>query len=112
MTKVLKDRYALRKEINDYLDNFDYNDMHIEWDKISRDPWLFDSSITVEEAMILKLKNKCPQCGMDPRYHRDDCEFRMNQLMFRELESGDNSFIFYVHLMGELAHKKKALEDS
>ena len=96
MTKVLKDRYALRKEINDYLDNFDYNDMHIEWDKISRDPWLFDSSITVEEAMILKLKNKCPQCGMDPRYHRDDCEFSMNQLMFRELESGDNSFIFYV----------------
>ena len=27
-TKVIKDRYALRKEINDYLDQFDYEDMH------------------------------------------------------------------------------------
>ena len=49
MTKVLKDRYALRKEINDYPDNLDYNDMHIEWDKISCDSWLFDSVLLLKK---------------------------------------------------------------
>ena len=52
-TKVIKDRYALRKEINEYLDQFDYEDMHDAWQKISRDRWLFDKDTSVEEAMIL-----------------------------------------------------------
>ena len=110
-TKVLKDRWALRKEINDYLDRFDMEDMHDAWEKISRDPWLFDKDTTVEEAMILKLKNQCPQCGYPSQFHRDDCEYSMNQLMFRELESSDRGMIFFAMAMGELISKQKKLGD-
>ena len=110
-TKVIKDRYALRKEINEYLDQFDYEDMHDAWQKISRDPWLFDKDTRVEESMILKLKNKCPRCGMPSQYHRDDCEYSMNQLMFRELESSDRGLIYFTMAMGELISKQKELGD-
>ena len=55
MTKVIKDRFQLRQEINNYLDRYhDTMDMHEAWAKISRDPWLFDKNTSVEEAMILK----------------------------------------------------------
>lgn len=110
-TKVLKDRWDLRKQINDYLDQFDMVDMHDAWEKISKDPWLFDPNTTVEEAMILKLKDKCPSCGYSARYHRDDCEYSINQLMFRELESADKGMIFFTLAMGELQHKKVTLGD-
>ena len=110
-TKVIKDRYALRKEINEYLDQFDYEDMHDAWQKISRDPWLFDKDTSVEEAMILKLKNKCPRCGLPSQYHSEDCEYSMNQLMFRELESSDRGLIYFTMAMGELISKQKELGD-
>ena len=110
-TKVLKDRWELRQAINNYLDKFEMEDMHDAWEKISKDPWLFDANTTVEEAMILKLKDKCPSCGYSARYHKDDCEYSINQLMFRELESADKGMIFFMTSIGELLDKKSKLGD-
>ena len=70
VTKELKDRWALKQWIKDYMDDHDGDT--IAWEKISKDPWLYDNTITLEEAMILKLKDQCPRCGISARFHRDD----------------------------------------
>ena len=105
VTKELKDRWALKQWVKDYLDDHDGDT--IAWEKISKDPWLYDNTVTLEEAMILKLKDKCPQCGISARFHRDDCEFSMQQLMFRELESSDRGIIYFELLNWELMRKLK-----
>ena len=48
---------------------------------------------------------------MPSQYHRDDCEYSMNQLMFRELESSDRGLIYFTMAMGELISKQKELGD-
>ena len=85
----------------------DHDGDTIAWEKISKDPWLYDNTVTLEEAMILKLKDNCPQCGISARFHRDDCEFSMQQLMFRELESSDRGIIYFELLNWELMRKLK-----
>lgn len=59
--------------------------------EMSKEPWLYDHNLTHEEAMIYKLKGNCHVCGYDPHYHRDDCPWSANQLMFAELEKVDRS---------------------
>jgi len=59
--------------------------------------------------MILKLKDQCPRCGISARFHRDDCEFSMNQLMFREMESADRGIVYFESLTWELQNKMKEL---
>ena len=108
VTKELKDRWALKQWIKDYMDDHDGDT--IAWEKISKDPWLYDNTITLEEAMILKLKDQCPRCGISARFHRDDCEFSMQQLMFRELESADRGIIYFESLTWELQKKMKQHE--
>ena len=68
---------------------------------------LYDNTVTLEQAMILKLKDQCPRCGISARFHRDDCEFSMQQLMFRELESADRGIIYFELLNWELMKKLK-----
>ena len=53
---------------------------------ISREPWLHDPRLTDEERMVYKIKNVCHVCGIDPTYHRDDCEFSDVQLSFMQME--------------------------
>lgn len=106
-TKKLMDTWELRAWVTQYLN--DINGDHVEWSRISRDPWLYDPNVTIEEAMILKLKDKCPRCGYSARYHKDDCEFSMQQLMFRELESADRGILYFNLLTEELVEKMKKL---
>jgi len=64
-----------------------------ELSDMSREPWQWDPSLSPEECMMWKMKNKCHVCGIDPRFHRDDCEFSSIQLHWaytsieRELEN-------------------------
>lgn len=105
ITKELKDRWALKKWIKDYMDDHDGDSL--AWEKISRDPWLYDKNVTLEEAIILKLKDRCPRCGYSAKYHKDDCEFSMQQLMFREMESADRGIVYFELLNWELMKKMK-----
>jgi hypothetical protein len=52
--------------------------------KISREPWLYDESLTDEERMLWKMKQKCH--GIDPRFHRDDCEWSSVQLTWGNMD--------------------------
>jgi hypothetical protein len=54
--------------------------------KISREPWLHDKSLTDEERMLWKMKSKCHVCGIDPRFHRDDCEWSSVQLTWGNMD--------------------------
>lgn len=108
VTKELKNAWEFRQWVNDYMD--DHGGDRLAWEKISKDPWLYDNTITLEEAMILKLKDQCPRCGISARFHRDDCEFSMQQLMFRELESADRGIIYFESLTWELQKKMKQHE--
>ena len=56
--------------------------------KISENPWLFDDSLTDEEIVYWKLKGICHNCGIDPRFHRDDCAWSANQQMLAGLGTG------------------------
>ena len=47
---------------------------------MSREPWQWDPSLSPEECMMWKMKNKCHVCGINPRFHRDDCEYSSIQL--------------------------------
>ena len=47
VTKKLKDRWALKQWIKDYLDDHDGDT--IAWEKISKDPWLYDNTVTLED---------------------------------------------------------------
>ena len=105
VTKELKERWALKKWVNDYLD--DHGGDKLAWETISKDPWLYDPNTGLEEAMLLKLKDQCPRCGISARFHRDDCEFSMNQLMFREMESADRGIVYFESLTWELQKKMK-----
>ena len=60
--------------------------------------WLYDSDLTDEERMVWKIKDKCHVCRIPPRFHRDDCPWSHNQLMFAELELVDKT-----HLQIDLA---------
>ena len=51
-----------------------------ELSDISRQPWQWDPALSSEECMMWKMKNKCHVCGIDPKFHRDDCEFSSIQL--------------------------------
>jgi hypothetical protein len=110
VTKELKDRWILKQWVKDYLDDHDGDT--IAWEKISKDPWLYDTNVTLEEAMILKLKDQCPRCGISARFHRDDCEFSMQQLMFREMESADRGIVYFESLTWGLQNKMKGLGSS
>ena len=57
--------------------------------KVSLEPWLYDPSVTKEDAMFYKLKDRCHVCGISPRFHRDDCPYSMPQLHFAELDRHD-----------------------
>lgn len=52
----------------------------------SREPWIHDPSLTDEERMYYKIKGVCHLCGIDPKYHRDDCVFSDVQLSFQQME--------------------------
>jgi hypothetical protein len=54
--------------------------------KISREPWLYDESLTDEERMLWKMKQKCHVCRIDPRFHRDDCEWSSVQLTWGNMD--------------------------
>jgi hypothetical protein len=54
--------------------------------KRSREPWLYDESLTDEERMLWKMKQKCHVCGIDPRFHRDDCEWSSVQLTWGNMD--------------------------
>lgn len=64
-----------------------------ELSDMSREPWQWDPSLSPEECMMWKMKNKCHVCGINPRFHRDDCEYSSIQLHWahnsieRELEN-------------------------
>ena len=66
---------------------------------MSREPWQWDPSLSPEECMMWKMKNKCHVCGIDPKFHRDDCEFSSIQLHWahtsieRELANASRSFL-------------------
>ena len=107
VTKELTNRWALKKWVNDYMD--DHGGDRLAWERVSKDPWLYDRDTTAEEAIILKLKDQCPRCGISARYHRDDCEFSMTQLMFREMESADRGIVYFESLTVELQNKLKQL---
>ncbi len=107
VTKELKDRWEFKQWVNDYMN--DHSGDRLAWEKVSKDPWLYDRDVTLEEAMILKLKDQCPRCGISARFHRDDCEFSMNQLMFREMESADRGIVYFESLTWELQNKMKEL---
>ena len=108
VTKKLEDRWALKKWVNDYMDDHDGDSL--AWELISKDPWLYDPDTTTEECIILKLKDQCPQCGYSARYHRDDCEYSMSQLMFREMESADRGIVYFELATWELQKKMKELD--
>ena len=52
VTKELTNRWALKKWVNDYMD--DHGGDRLAWEKVSKDPWLYDRDTTAEEAKILK----------------------------------------------------------
>ena len=56
VTKELTNRWALKKWVNDYMD--DHGGDRLAWEKVSKDPWLYDRDTTAEEAIILKLKDQ------------------------------------------------------
>jgi len=53
---------------------------------ISREPWLFDDSLSDEEKMYWKLKGECHVCRYDAKFHRDDCQYSDVQLHFQQME--------------------------
>ena len=71
---------------------------HAVFEKMSRDPWLYDPIVDEDDVLFYKLKDKCPRCGVSAKHHRDDCTWSMQQLMFAELEQGDK-FYFYLDLI-------------
>ena len=54
---------------------------------ISRNPWLYDNTLTSIDIIQWKLRNECHVCGMGVKYHRDDCAFSYNQLYFAEMQN-------------------------
>ena len=56
VTKELKDRWEFKQWVNDYMN--DHGGDRLAWEKVSKDPWLYDRDVTLEEAMILKLKDQ------------------------------------------------------
>ena len=71
---------------------------HVVFEKMSKDPWIYDPIVSEDEVMYYKLKDKWPRCGMSAKHHRDDCTWSMQQLMFAELEQSDK-FYFYLDLI-------------
>lgn len=55
--------------------------------KISREPWLYDDSLSDEERMMWKMKSKCHVCGIDPKFHKDDCEWSSVQLTWGNMDN-------------------------
>jgi len=54
--------------------------------RMSRNPWLYDETLSDEERMMWKLKGKCHVCRYDVRHHKDDCPFSDVQLSFASIE--------------------------
>ena len=59
---------------------------YIKHHRISRNPWLYDETLTDEERMMWKMKGKCHVCRYDVRHHKDDCPFSDVQLSFASIE--------------------------
>ena len=83
--------------IREYLEDHPFRN-EVTLQEMSREPWLYDSDLTDEERMVWKIKDKCHVCRIPPRFHRDDCPWSHNQLMFAELELVDKT-----HLQIDLA---------
>lgn len=81
-------RIGISAYIKEVLEDHDFK---IDNQLISKEPWLFDPELTDEERMLYKLKGKCHVCGLDTKFHRDDCPYSMNQLYFAELETIDGN---------------------
>lgn len=78
---------------------------------ISKQPWLFDDSLSDEEKMYWKLKGQCHVCRYDARYHKDDCQYSDVQLHYQQMERElyDSKFTFYGVNLDALA---KALNEA
>lgn len=65
--------------------------------EISKNPWLYDDTLTDEERIYWKLKGQCHACRYDVRHHKDDCMYSDVQLHFQQIENElyDNKFTFY-----------------
>ena len=83
--------------IKEYLEDHPFKN-EVSLQEMSREPWLYDADLTDEERMVWKIKDQCHVCRTPPRYHRDDCPWSHNQLMFAELELVDKT-----HLQIDLA---------
>ena len=57
---------------------------------ISRNPWLYDNTLSSIDIIQWKLRDECHVCGTSVRYHRDDCMFSFNQMYFAEMQKNMN----------------------
>jgi hypothetical protein len=86
------EKTELSNKVSEYIKDFlEDNPQHsgISLQEMSKEPWLHDPDLTDEERMYWKIKDQCHVCRIPPRFHRDDCPWSHNQLMFAELEKVD-----------------------
>ncbi len=97
---------AVSDYIKDYLEDNPFKS-EVTLQEMSKEPWLYDANLTKEEQMYWKLKDQCHVCRISPRFHRDDCAWSHNQLMFAELELVDKTHLQIDLAVGEILKNYK-----